>query len=777
MFKNYLKVALRNIARQKGYAAINIAGLAVGIAGCLLIMLWTMEEGNYDRFHDKADNVHMVLTQGTSVRDNPSTPFPLAEALESEIPEIEFAARWERFGDAVVGYGDQRYHERGVVTVDPSLFGVLTFEFLEGDPETALDLPGSVVIKEHLAKKYFGTGSAVGQVLTWNNEQEFTVTGVVAEPSGNTVFRFNILLPFEERLKQARTTSFEPSWGWFSPRTLVRLRDGTTMEEVNGKIAGFISTQTDIEDAGLSLLPVAEIRNFFSDSKTFVYIFLAVALFILVIACINYVNLSTARSADRAMDIGMRKVAGAGRGTLITQLLSESVITALFALVLALSLVEIFRPVINERAGLEISLDSVNPALAVPSLLALALLVGIAAGAYPAFYLSRFEPVKVIAGRLKSGASHSTLRRTLVIVQLAIAFALMVGAQVVYRQLGYVSETSVGYDKENLINVPLHRAQKSYYQSLKTELLRNEDVTDVTATTAGMPYFQMSTTAAEWEGKDPTDIVLVHVNIVDYRFTETFGIDVIEGRTFSEEFGSDATSGFVVNEKMAAVIGGSSALGANMKIWERSGPVVGVVKDFHFRPFNSRIEPMALFVETDPDKFYEMSVRLNPAATDEAIDHIRAIWESVLPSRPFEYSFVEEELTRAYRQTERMGRLTATFSTLAILLAGLGMVGLASFTAERRRKEIAIRKVFGGSVPDLVFLLSREYIICLIVAFVVASPPAYYFMNRWLQEFAYRIDIGLGSFAAAAVLLAGATLAAVIIQTVNAARRNPAAYL
>jgi ABC-type antimicrobial peptide transport system permease subunit len=777
MYKNYLKVALRNIARQKGYAAINIAGLAVGIAGCLMIVLWILDERNYDRFHDKADNLYMVLTHGETVRNNTGTPFPLAEALEREIPEIEFAARWERFGDAVVGFGDQRYHEEGVVTVDPSFFGVFTFEFLEGDPETALDLPGSVVIKEDLARKYFGAGTAVGQVLTWNNEREFTVTGVVAEPRDNTVFWFKILLPFEERMKQARTTGFEPGWGWFSPRTLVRLRDGSSVEEVNEKISGFVETQTEEESARLSLLPVTEIRSFFSDSTTFVYIFLAVALFILAIACINYVNLATARSADRAMDIGMRKVAGAGRGTLVTQLLSESVVTALFSLVLALSLVEIFRPVINERAGLDISLHTVNPALAVPALLALALLVGVAAGAYPAFYLSRFEPVKVIAGRLKSGASHSTLRRTLVVVQLSIAFALMVGAQVVYRQLGYVSEEGVGYDKTNLINIPLWLDQESYYQTLKTELLRSNDVLGVTAVAAGMPYFQLSTDAADWDGKDPEENILVHVNVVDYGFTDTFGMDVVEGRGFSEEFGSDATSGFVVNETMAKVIGGPSALGADMKIWERTGPVIGVVKDFHFRPFTSRIEPLALYLETNPAKFYTMSVRLNPADVEGALAHARATWERILPVYPFEFSFVEDDLSRAYRQTESMGRLTAVFSTLAILLAGLGMVGLASFTAERRRKEIAIRRVFGGSVPDVVFLLSREYIVCLIVAFVIASPPAYYFMNRWLQEFAYRIDIGPGSFIGAAILLAAATLVAVIGQTVNAARRSPAAYL
>jgi ABC-type antimicrobial peptide transport system permease subunit len=776
MFENYAKIALRNIFKHKIVSLINILGLALGIAGCLIITIWILNELSYDSFHEGVDDIHMVLCQGTFL-DNPSTPFPLAEALQREVPEIEYASRYQGISDALVSRGDRAFYEHEIYAVDPAFFDIFSYEFLEGDPRTALDGPRSAVITRSIAEKYFGRNPALGQVLSWNRSQEYTVTGVVAEPPGNTTLPFEILTPFDTYVRYLEATGRNPGWGFFSPSTFVRVHTATTREQAEEKISGFLTLHDPSEDARLSLLPFRERRAQFWNSGTYILIFTSIALFLLAVGCINYVNLSSAQSADRAVEISMRKVSGAGRGHLIAQLLSESILLTCFALVVALALVELLLPSIDARFNLNLSLDVIDPWFAVPALIALVLIVGTAAGALPAFVLSSFQPAKVFSGRLKSGVSHSLLRRILVIAQLAIAFFLMVGTQVIYAQMRYMTSMDIGYNKADLVEVPLRQLGGSHYQTLKAELLRSDNILGVTATAAGMPYSSWSTGTANWAGRDLDQDIHVFVNLVDYDFTETLQMELVVGRGFSREFPSDLIGGFVINEELAGLMGENTTVGTRLDMEGRTGEVIGIVKNFHYQPAMESIGPMALYLADDPSWIRSATIRLDPRDVAGSLQVLADTWARVLPDYPLEYTFLSEKIEAVYWQTSRLSTLATGFSVLAVFLAGLGMFGLASFTASRRSRELAIRKVFGGSALDIGLLLWREYAVCLAMACLMATPLAYLCMNRWVQSFAYRMPSGVATYFVALALVTGITLLAVSWQTVAAARRSPAVTL
>jgi hypothetical protein len=776
MLESYIKIALRNILKRKAVSLINILGLALGIAGCLIITVWILNELSYDSFHEKVDDIHMVLCQG-SFLDNPSTPFPLAEALQNEVPEIEYASRYEGISDALVSRGDRAFYEHAIFAVDPAFFDIFSYEFLEGDPRTALDGPLSVVITRGIAEKYFGREPALGEVLTWNHRRDYTVTGVVAEPPGHATLRFEILVPFETYVRDLVESGRSPGWGWFSPSTFVLLRSGTSGEQAEENISGFLTLHDPSEDARLSLLPFRQRRALFWNSGTYILIFSSIALFLLAVGCINYVNLSSAQSADRAVEISMRKISGAGRGHLTAQLLGESILLTFFALVAALALVELLLPAIEARFNLNLSVKVIDPWLALPALIALVAIVGTAAGALPAFVLSSFQPARVFSGRMKSGASHSLLRRSLVVAQLAIAFFLLVGAQVIYAQMSYLTSMDIGYDPSNVVDLPLRQVAGSHYETLKMELLRSDKILGVTATAAGMPYSSWSTGTATWAGRDLEEDIYVYVNLVDYDFTETHRMQMLSGRDFSREFPSDRMEGFVINEELARLMGESTAPGDRLEMEGKSGQVIGIVKNFHYQPAMASIGPLALYMIDDPSWIKSATIRLDHRDVAGALQYLADTWERVLPDYPLEYSFLSEKIEAAYWQTSQLPVLATGFSVLAIFLAGLGMFGLASFTAGRRARELAIRKVFGGSTFDIGLLLWREYAVCLAVASLIAAPLAYSYMNSWLQSFVYRVQMGLVTYLIAFALVAGVTLLAVSWQTVAAARRSPAVAL
>ncbi len=770
MLKNYFKTAFRTIIRQKGYSFINITGLAIGLASCLMITLWIVNELSYDRFHKDAQYIYHVLAHGRH-KNNPSTPAPLALALVEELPEILYATRYEGLFEVLLSHKDKEFYEDNIRAVDPSFFKMFTFPFLRGNPYTALKEINSIVISEAIAEKYFGNEDPMGKVITMNRQRELTVTGVIKNVPRNSTLQFNILVPFEIRILNMRERGLELNWGTFSPNTFVKLRKHCSTEEMNRKISGFIQKHVEGEDVVLSILPFTQRNFFFTSKERNIYIFSVVAFLILVIACINFMNLSTARSANRAREIGIRKVTGAHRRQIIIQFFSESLILSLLALIVAVILVSHLLPVFNAVTGIEIPADMLRSGFILPVLIGLVLFTGIAAGSYPALFLSAFQPIQVLQGSLKSGAKSGILRKILVVIQFSLSIFLIIGTVVIYKQLGYIKNRDIGYDKEHIVNVSLKGDSQKFYHVLKNELLRDERVLGVTGTMDDLPYFSWSSGTADWEGKDPGEETLTFNNIVDYDFIETLKIEMVEGRSFSREFSSDAGPVYLVNEEMVKLMGLESAVGARLTYWGKPGKIIGVMKNFNFHPLTRQIRPLVLVL--GPERVGVMSIRISPGNISSSLQFIAGTWEKIVKNYPFEYTFVDEQLDISYRGIERVGNLLNGFAILAVFTACLGLLGLVSFMAEQRTREIGIRKVFGAPVSGIVLLLSKEFTRCVLAANLIAWPAAYLAMSKWLENFAFRTDIDIWTFILSGSMALFIALVTVSYKSIKAARANP----
>ncbi|UCH96468.1 MAG: ABC transporter permease, partial [Candidatus Aminicenantes bacterium] len=603
MFINYLKTAFRTMIRQKGHSFINITGLAIGLASCLLITLWILDELSFDRFHQDSQHIYHVLAHGT-VKNNPSTPSPLAPALEEELPEILYATRYEGMFEVLLSHKDKKFYEDDLRAVDPCFFKIFTFPFVKGNPDTALNDVNSIVISEAVAEKYFGSENPIGKVLTMNNQRELTVTGVIKNIPHNSTLRFDILVPYEIRRMNMKQQGWNMDWGTFSSQTFIKLRPDCAPTDMNQKIAYFLQKHEEKEHVILSILPFTSRNMFFTGKESNIYIFSVIAFFILLIACINFMNLSTARSANRAKEIGIRKVTGAYRRSIIMQFLSESLLLSLIALILAFMLVAQLIPVFNAIIGVEISPGILHHPAILLVLIGLVLFTGIAAGSYPALFLSAFQPIRVLKGNLESGAKRGILRKSLVVIQFSLSIFLMIGTVFVYKQLNYIKNRDIGYDRQHIVNVSLKGESQKFYQVLKNELLGDKRIVSVTGTMDDLPYFGWSSGTADWEGKDPNKEILTYNNIVDYDFTETLNIEMVEGRGFSREFTSDAGVSYLVNQEMAKLMGVKSALGARLTYWRKPGKIIGVMKNFNFLPLNRKINPLVLVL--DPEKIQNM---------------------------------------------------------------------------------------------------------------------------------------------------------------------------
>jgi len=767
MFKNYLKIAFRNMFRQKMYSFINITGLAIGIVCCILIALWVIDEMSFDKFHKDYRNIYQVLIHGTNP-NNPSTPAPLAPALKEEIPEIIDAVRTEGLLGALVSYKSKTFYENNIVGGDPSFFQIFTFSFIKGDPDAALENLHSIVISEAIAERYFADENPIGKILSLGREQDFTVTGVIRNVPDNSTLQFDMAVPFEIRIQEIRESGWEMNWGYYSSRTFLKLRDNCKAEEINNKIGGFLQKHVEGEDAVLTVLPFTQRYLFFIGSIRNIYIFSAIGLFILLIACINFMNISTARSANRAKEIGLRKVAGAYRRNIIIQFLGESFLLSFVALILSLILFILLLPLFNTLTGKTLSYESINEIL--PLLLGIVFFTAFAAGSYPALFLSSFRPVKILKGNLKSGLKSSGFRKTLVVIQFSVSLLLIIGTGVIYKQLIYIKNRDIGYDKEHIIRITLRGESRESYTVMKTELLRDERITGISGTALGLPYFRMSSGTADWDGKDPNKEILICANFIDYDFIETMNIEMVEGRDFSRELPTD-TESYLVNEEMAEIIGLESAVGARLTYWNNTGKIIGVMKNFNFRPLNNQIEPLVLIL--GQDRVSSMLIRIQSHNIASTLEFIQEKWKNIIPNYPFQYNFLDDVFDRSYRIIERTGNLLNSFAILAVFIACLGLFGLASFTAEQRSKEIGIRKVLGSSVSRIVLLLLKEFTGCILVAIIIAWPAAYFIMNQWLKNFAFRTKIGIGVFILSAVFGLLIALFSVSYQSIKAALSKP----
>ena len=793
MFKNYLKIALRNLRKQKGYAFINIAGWAVGMTVCALILLWVQSELSFDRFHQNADRIYRLTLDARlgAPQSAPVVPTPAPPAMAREFPEILKAARMDRPRRSLIIYEDKEFQEEGIGAVDNSFFEIFSFPFLAGDPKTALTQPYTAVITESTAKKIFGTVFALGKTLKLEDGKDYAVTGVLKDVPRESHVTFNLLRSFETLVAENRPLA--ENWFAISNYAYVLLDEKADPLALQAKFPQFVDRNMGetLKAIGgtmiFKLQPLARI-HLYSDFAVdvapqgdiaTVLLFAGIALLVLLIASINFINLSTARSAVRAKEVGLRKTLGAVRGRLVGQFLGESVIYSLMAMVLAVLLhfpgLRLFGRVIGQTMDKNIFQVPWMPA----ALLGLALFVGLAAGGYPALVLSSFHPVRVLKGQFRAGGGV-WFRRILVVTQFTVSVLLIVSTLVISRQIDYAKTKKLGFDKEHVLTVPrVSPALRRSYRSVLSELKGIPGVLEAGASSL-VPGIGISRSVFFPEGFSQDEPQVMDVLSIEPGFLSTLGIQLAAGRNFSEETESDRTASVLINETAARRFGWADPIGkrfVNPPDSAQPGQttyltVVGVFRDYHTMSLRQKIEPQ--LVRYDPDSLRMISVRLAPDSLPRTLDLLKRTWKKLDPQRSMDYVFLDDVFDRQYRADERMKTITLNFGVLAVLIGCLGLFGMSSFIVERRTKEIGIRKVLGSSVAGIVRLLSKETVLLIAVANAVAWPAAYFLMNLWLRQFAYRTTMTVWVFAAAALLSILTAFLTISYQSVRAALGKPA---
>jgi putative ABC transport system permease protein len=779
MIKSYLKIAIRNLIKHRAYSFINVSSLAIGMACAILILLWVQDELSYDRFHENSKYIYRVAIQEDSPHGTNRyaiTPAPLAPVLEETYPEITDTARVYKL-QSVVRHKDAQFREEYIMT-DPSFLKMFTFPLVKGDLNTALNSPDSIVITQETAEKYFGQEEPIGKTLNIHNTFDLTVTGVLKNIPHNSHLKFDMLVPFV--LAEKLGSSLD-SWYEYQYYTYVQLNNGTTTNEVNKKIKDIIAKIDPDTSSKPYLQKLTEIHlhsnaNYDIEGQgdiRYIYIFTVIALFVLLTACINFMNLSTARSTNRSIEIGVRKVVGAFRTSIMQQFLGESILLAFIALIIAVFMIQFFLPVFNNLSGKQLSLKDIGSISILVRLLGVAIITGIISGSYPALLLSSFKPVHILKGTLAKGSRGAAFRKALVVVQFALSIILVISAGIAYKQLDYIRNKNLGFDKDHLLYVPLgDQTNIQAYYSFKNELKQNAKILGVSASDRILANIGSKTSNNHWEGKNPDETIYIYRYIVDFDFIETLKMKLVEGRSFSPEFPTDLTKAFVVNQEVLKLMGVESAAGKRLRFWGIDGTIIGVVKNFHFKPLHNIIEPIAMLVF--PKYLQYTYIRIHPQDISSTLGFIKKKWEKFYSGSLFEYKFLDDDFDAMYRTEQRMGKILNCFSVLAILVACLGLSGLASFTAEKKSKEIGIRKVLGASVMNIAIMLSKDFVKWVSVANLIAWPIAYFAIGRWLQNFAYRTNISIWPFLMAAILTFLTTFLTVSYQSIKAATANPA---
>jgi putative ABC transport system permease protein len=800
MLKNYLKIALRNLIKNKGYSFINIMGLAIGIACCLLILLFIQDELSYDRFHEKSDRMYRITLNG-KLGDNEfhvaTTSPPLGKTLVEEYPEVEAATRINSFGFPVLRYNDNVFSEEKFYWVDSTFSQVFTVEFIKGDAFTALTEPHSVVLTEKMAEKYFGNEDPMGKLLNSDNRRDYKVTGVVKEFPQNSHWHFDFLASMSSYPFTA-----EPNWLNNNFITYIVLKKDFPPEQFADKLPDVVQkyvapyvqqvmgvSMEFLRDKGAKyeygLQPLTDIHLYSAlegelgpnSDITYIYIFAFIAAGLLLIACINFTNLATARSANRAREIGVRKTLGSNKAQLIKQFLSESLLMTFLAVIAALILIELALPSFNNLIEKQLSADYLNNYYSIPILILFILFVGLLAGGYPALYLSAFNPVKVLRKQVGKNSGKVWLRNALVVTQFAISIILFIGTIIVYNQLDFIQNKKLGFNKEQVIVVQKADDIGRFMQSFKEELKNIPGVLSVS---------NSNTLFGKEMGNNPYKVYgsnenkLFTVLFADDKFADTYQIEMAEGRYYSNDVFPADTLAIVMNEAAVKEFGFDDPLGKKVTFMHGENDtnvpvfrVIGVMKDFNYQSLHQNIKPL-IIRNYFPENFGRLvSVRVTPGDYEEKIKAIEAAWHKYAGNQAFEYFFFDEDFAKLYKAEQRTGVLVTVFALLAIFIACLGLLGLAAFTTEQRTKEVGIRKILGASIGGIVLLLSKDFIKWIIIANLIAWPAAYFIMNRWLEDFAYRINISIWVFiiaGAAAILIAYATVS---YQALKAAVANP----
>ena len=780
---NYLKITFRYLWRYKVYSFINIFGLAVGLACALFIMLWVQDELSYDQFHSNSENIYRIeqdqVYDGAKYHVN-VTPWPCVPSWKADIPEVIDATRAGFVGGRSFRYGDKSFVENNMIAVDPSFFTIFDFELLRGDVNSVMNDPFSIVIDEPTAIKYFGDEDPIGKVLIVDTQFNLTVSGVIEKAPRNSSFAPKILVSIEFAKDLGE---YNEGWGNNNIRSYALLTENADINEVNRKLTDVVNNHRDEESQTTymaNLLTRVHLHGYFGfdnngQAVTRLYIFSIIAGFVLLIAAINFMNLSTARSANRAREIGIRKVVGAHRKDLIFQFLGESLLLTLFAVLLALVMIFLLLPIFNSISGKMLSTSVLLQPNFILGLVCITLLTGLFSGSYPAFFLSAYRPVNVLKGNTTRG-NNQILRKALVILQFTLSVALIIATIVIHQQLNFSKSKDLGFDKENVIAVNINGDKKLKYEALRQELLQYPQILGITASSHRPTNIGSNSGGADWEGKDPDQSLIVSMSSVNYDYTETLKIPIIEGRSFSREYGSDLASGdgggaFLINQEMAKMIGKESIVNETLRFLGIEGPIVGIMEDFHFKSMRQKIEPLAMIIA--PEWFNTGLIRLNPGDEDQALSIIEEVWDQVYPGLPFEYEFLDQGFDMLYRADNTIEKLVRYLAIIAIIIAYLGLFGLASFSAEQRKKEIGIRKVLGASMAHLISLLTLQFAKWVLVACAIAFPLAYYGLSKYLQSFAYRVELGAGPFLIAGALAIVITLLTVSYQAAKASLANP----
>jgi len=778
MWIHHLKVTIRNIIRHKGYAFLNIFGLAAGMACCILIGLWVLDEMNFDRFHENASSICRVESNqefnGRTLHIY-WTPHPLGPALKAEIPEIEDSTRAASLNVQLIRYKDKAFEEYSVWSVDPSFLDMFSFPMIQGDPENALSGTSSLVMTERLATKFFGNENPIGKVINLAQSADFTVTGVLKDIPTNSSLEFDVLIPYKYLDSTGRT---DDNFTNNQTATWVQLHEGNSAGEVSVKISGFVKTKVPHSLMKLELLPLTKVHLYTYSgyeknlSVQSVYLFSIIAIFVLIIGCINFMNLSTARSANRAKEVGLRKVVGAFRSQLIRQFYGEALLFALIALGLAVAAVSVVLPAFGNLAGKEMSWNSTGAGVLVLGLAGIALLTGFVSGSYPALFLASFQPVNTLKGKLRSGKGNAVFRRTLVVSQFVLSAALIIGTGVVSKQMTFIKNRNLGWNKEQVVAIPIRSYSRPSLETLKAQLANTPGILNVAVATQKPSFTSWSSSGFDWEGKDPSLKVDVTYMEADDGYVDTMGMNIIRGRNFSKDFPTDKTESFLINEEFARLMGHEDPIGKSFSFWDQKGKIVGVIENFHFQPLRRKIEPLIIrWSQLNWTNF--LFLRIAPEGIAKTLGTVHGTWGKVLPDIPFSYQFLDEDFATMYRSEERTGTLLKIFTGMAILVACLGLFGLASYGAEQRTREIGIRKVLGASTQGIVALMCREFLLLIGLANLIAWPVAYFAVNDWLDNFAYRTQIPVVFFIGALAISLAIGLMTVIYKAVRAASANP----
>lgn len=781
MFRTYFKLTYRNLTKDKAYSLINITGLAIGLASSILILLWVQNEKSYDQFHKNAGQIYR-LTSDLGNSKTSGTPAGMPIALKAEMPVVKNTVRIQPANTMLMETGSKKFEEERVFYVDPSFMDVFSFPLLKGDRATALKQTDGVLLTQQMAEKYFGSEDPIGKIIRKNNKENAIVTGVLANLPANTDLQFDFIIPMAS-LARTSDDLKNNSWDNFNFYNYVQL--DTAFDPSAANLAGLAKQMDELlhkhspeMKATFQLQPLTKIHlapELQGDlpghgNAQYVNIFFIIAVLILVVACINFMNLATARSARRAKEIGLRKVVGAVRGQLILQFLSESVFISFLSLALALVIVALFLPVFNELANRKLVIE-ISDAKLWFTLFGIALLTGLISGSYPALFLSGFNPVKVLKGNVRSMGGNLLFRNALVVTQFMVSIILLVGTVVIYNQLKFIKDRNPGFEKANLLYVPMTGEMWNKQQAFKDELKGNPLTSDFTVITDLPTNLGGWTVSVEWDGKDAHAQPSIPVMAVNEDFTRTFRMKLAAGRSFSTAFKTDSNS-YMINEKMAGVMGlnANTAIGKPLTLWGKKGTIVGVVKDFNFKPVQQAIEPLVM-------PFNKIGgyavVRTLPGKTNATIQALTVISKELNPAYPFKFDFVDQEISKLYKGEQQMGNIFNLFAALGIFISCLGLYGLSAFMAEQRTKEIGVRKVLGASVFNLVYLLSSGITRLILIAIVIAVPVSWYAVNSWLAGFAYHINVSWVVFFTAAAAALGIAWLTVSYESIKAAVVNP----